>query len=175
MFTRFCLVLCLLLSACTASPPPEPQSSPSPALPEPRPSVPPESRIQAAVAKANQGSGEGQHFTGRSYEVLLSDFEFTPAHLRFPLGEVVRVRLINTALVTHYFGGEAFFREAAVALDLFGSKIPPRLHHIPVAPLDHRDLYLYLHKAGRYPLSCFVPNHRKAGMTGILEVMPEDG
>lgn len=123
------------------------------------------------VVKVNELTGL-QEFAGPTEYVIMSDFQFTPDILRFRSGTIVRVRLSNTALVTHYFGGEEFFRLGADTVNLQGSLVPKGQHHIPVNPLTDRDIYLFLKDPGTYLLDCFVPNHRIAGMIGQIIVEP---
>jgi len=129
-----------------------------------------EQALQGAV-RVNEQTGQ-QEFTGHSEYVILSDFQFSPSTLRFKSGSLVRVRLSNTALVTHYFGGEEFFRLGAEPVNLLGSYVPSGQHHVPVAPYTDRDIYLFIKDPGVYLLDCFVPNHRVAGMVGQLIVEP---
>jgi len=129
-----------------------------------------EQALQGAV-RVNEVTGQ-KEFTGPSEYVILSDFQFSPSAVRFKSGTVVRVRLSNTALVTHYFGGQEFFRLGAEPVNLLGSYVPAGQHHIPVAPYTDRDIYLFIKDPGTYLLDCFVPNHRAAGMVGQLIVEP---
>lgn len=112
-------------------------------------------------------------FTGETHYVIMSDFQFDPNMILLQSGTVVRIRLSNSAWVTHYFGAAEFLQKGAEVVDVLGSQVPPGQHHIPVAPFTERDLYLFVKDPGEYPLSCFVPSHRKAGMYGRLVVEPQ--
>lgn len=168
---RLALLAGFFLIAACSSTPPQPvtaDAQPSRALDEYR-----ELRRQAlaGVVQVNEVTGQ-KEFVGPTEYVILSDFQFSPTELRFKSGTVVRVRLSNTALVTHYFGGEEFFRIGAEPVNLMGSFVPRGQHHIPVAPLTDRDIFLFIKDPGEYLLDCFVPNHRAAGMVGQLIVEP---
>lgn len=165
------IIVALLLSGCAVDPP----------LPAPPPAVQPDpqeaayqqrrEQVMKDAVRVNELTGQ-KEFVGTSEYVILSDFQFSPATVRFKSGEIVRVRLSNTALVTHYFGGEAFFERGAEPVNLLGSYIPEGQHHLPVAPYTDRDIYLFIKRPGVYLLDCFVPNHRTAGMVGQLIVEP---
>ncbi|WP_210395940.1 hypothetical protein [Motiliproteus sediminis] len=162
--------LIVLVAGCSAAPPP--------AVPLEQPPLRPADEYRAlreqalqGVVQVNEVTGQ-KEFVGATEYVILSDFQFSPAELHFRSGTVVRVRLSNTALVTHYFGGEEFFRLGAEPVNLMGSFVPRGQHHIPVAPLTDRDIFLFIKDPGVYLLDCFVPNHRAAGMVGRLVVDP---
>lgn len=165
------IIVALLLSGCAVDP--APPGQPLSAQPDPQAALYQQRReqvIQGAV-RVNELTGQ-KEFVGHSEYVILSDFQFSPATLRFKSGDIVRVRLSNTALVTHYFGGEEFFRRGAEPVNLLGSYVPEGQHHVPVAPYTDRDIYLFIKQPGVYLLDCFVPNHRTAGMVGQLIVEP---
>lgn len=164
-------LLAILVSGC-AAPPPAPVA-PVEVQPLRSEAAYREQRQQAmaGAVRVNEHTGQ-KEFVGQTEFVILSDFEFSPAQLHFRSGTLVRVRLSNVALVTHYFGGEEFFRLGAEPVNLLGSFVPRGQHHIPVAPLSERDLFLFIKDPGDYLLDCFVPNHRVAGMVGRLIVEP---
>ncbi len=109
-------------------------------------------------------------FIGATEYVILTNFEFSPDQIRLKSGSITRIRLSNSAWVTHYFGGHKFFGLGAEVVNLLESDIPEQQQHIPVSPFTERDIYLFVKDPGQYPLNCFVPNHRKAGMEGVLIV-----
>lgn len=113
-------------------------------------------------------------FVGDTEYVILSDFQFSPERIQLKSGTITRIRVSNTAWVTHYFGGHKFFELGAEVVSLMDSDIPEHQRHIPVSPFTERDIYLFVKDPGEYPLNCFVPNHRKAGMEGVLIVEAVD-
>ncbi|MEH6471650.1 MAG: hypothetical protein V7752_10380 [Halopseudomonas sp.] len=113
-------------------------------------------------------------FVGDTVYVIMSDFQFDPNQIRLKAGAITRIRLSNSAWVTHYFGGDEFFQNGAEVVSILGSNVPPNQNHIPVPPFTERDLYLYAKDPGEYPLNCFVPNHRNAGMKGVLIVETDE-
>ena len=123
------------------------------------------------VQEVNPETGEVS-FSGETIYVIMSDFQFTPDLIRLKSGAVTRIRLSNTAWVTHYFGAAEFFQRGAEIVNILESTVPAGQHHIPVAPFSERDVYVLVKAPGEYPLSCHVPNHLKAGMQGMLVVEP---
>ena len=123
----------------------------------------------ARVLQRDAVTGELE-FVGETHYVILSDFQFDPDVIRLKSGTVARIRLSNASWIMHYFGAEDFLKKGAEWIDVLGSNVPSGQHHVPVAPFTERDLYLYIKTPGEYPLSCFVPNHYKAGMRGALVV-----
>ncbi len=162
------LVSAALLSGCGLAPPQQP-----PAVQRALHSEVEYSRLkQQAIEQAlaiDPVSGQSR-FVGHSEYVILSNFQFTPSLIRLKSGTITRIRLSNIAWVTHYFGGQAFFQSGAEVVNLLGAMVPSNQHHIPVSPFTERDIYLFVKDPGEYPLSCFVPNHRNAGMVGQLIV-----
>jgi uncharacterized cupredoxin-like copper-binding protein len=151
-------------------------SSPEPRQPEPPALLTQDeytAQREAAILKHMVWNEDVQEleFGGRTLHVSLSDFKFVPSIIRFKSGTVIRIRLKNTGLQLHYFGGKEFFRRGADIVNIFGTKVPNQLN-IPVPAFTTRDVYLFIKDPGEYPLSCFVPNHRADGMKGTLLVVP---
>ena len=168
MKVLFPMLIILLLVGCAT------ESRPLYTTPEPQADDRFAEQRRLAIANAltrDPASGE-ESFRGETVYVILSDFRFDPERIPLKAGQITRVRLSNTAWVTHYFGGDEFFRQGAEVVNLLGSNVPPSQHHIPVPPFTERDLYLFAKQPGEYPLNCFVPTHRKAGMDGVLIVIP---
>jgi uncharacterized cupredoxin-like copper-binding protein len=110
------------------------------------------------------------HFEGDTEYVILTNFRFMPNSLRLKAGTLTRIRLGNPSLVTHYFGGEEFFRYGAEIVNVADSDIPTTHYHVPVWSHGVRDLYLFIKEPGEYRLDCYVPIHRDQGMTGTIIV-----
>ncbi len=109
-------------------------------------------------------------FSGETHYIIATSFRFDPDTLFLRAGSLVRLRLGNPSLISHYFGGEEFFRYGAEIVDLFGEDTPVNRHHIEVPPHQVVDLYLFIKDPGEYRMDCFVPAHRLEGMVGAIVV-----
>ncbi len=123
-----------------------------------------------AVVTATDPESGDPVFRGETIRVTLANFFFDPDIITLKAGQVVRLQLENPARMTHYFGGSDLFTLGAELLPVFGSQVPAGQQHIPVAPEQSRDIYLYVKDPGDYVLDCFVPAHRQLGMTGRVEI-----
>ena len=122
--------------------------------------------IQAVyVARANWGNAG-------TVDVVLDEFAFAPASLRFTVGQPYRLRLTNAGGVAHFFVSEGFFRSIAVG-SLSGapdSGGPILLESIAVPAGGTRELTFIPVAAGAYPLECTAPFHAMFGMDGEISV-----
>ncbi|HLG89984.1 MAG TPA: cupredoxin domain-containing protein [Alphaproteobacteria bacterium] len=98
--------------------------------------------------------------------VRLSDFEYSPAYLRFRIGTPVRIRLINEGSGQHDFSAPAFFNAASYPPGIRG----PDDGDIAVKKGQTVEIELVPNAAGKYHLRCTEFLHALFGMTGEIEV-----
>jgi uncharacterized cupredoxin-like copper-binding protein len=100
--------------------------------------------------------------------VRLSNFSFTPEHLRLKAGVPVRLRLMNESTGGHDFSAPAFFAASA---------LPPGFPAPPdggVAVGSHQTVEITVvpRVPGAYRLECTHFLHGIFGMHGTIEVIP---
>ena len=105
-------------------------------------------------------------------DVVLDEFAFAPASLRFTAGQPYRLRLTNAGGVTHFFASEGFFRSIAVRSlsDAPDSGGPILLRSIAMPAGSTRELTFIPVVAGAYALECTAPFHAMFGMDGEITV-----
>jgi len=105
-------------------------------------------------------------------DVALSEYEFTPATLRFAAGRPYRLRLENRGTEAHDFASKPFFEAIAAArLVEPGRTVPlPRLVSIGVAAGATKEVDFVAVKPGSYPFQCNEPLHALLGMTGLARI-----
>ena len=99
--------------------------------------------------------------------VKLTDFEFSPAYLRFHAGAPVRLVIVNEGTGGHDFSAPEFF--SAVTYGPGGSA--PAEGAIEVAKNETKEVDLLPVAAGSYKLKCRHFMHNMFGMHGVIEVV----
>lgn len=102
----------------------------------------------------------------RVLAVSMSDFEFTPPHPLFRLGQPVRLVIVNDGTGHHDFSAPAFF--AAASYRTTGAL--PVEGKITLAEGEKTEVDLIPNTTGEYPLECKVFLHAMFGMTGAITV-----
>jgi uncharacterized cupredoxin-like copper-binding protein len=107
----------------------------------------------------------------RVVAVSMSDFEFTPAHPVFRVGQPVRLVLVNDGSGHHNFSAPAFF---AAATYRQGTALPVG-GQIALSEGEKTELDLIPGTPGEYAVECTVFMHAMFGMTGAITVTKGPG
>jgi plastocyanin len=99
--------------------------------------------------------------------IRLSNFAFTPNHLRLRVGVPVRFRFVNESSGSHNFTAPAFF--AASSFERGSSPLADG--KMEVAARTTMELTLTPRTLGSYPVECTHFLHGLFGMTGMIEVV----
>jgi len=99
--------------------------------------------------------------------VKLTDFEYSPAYLRFHAGIPVRLILINQGTGKHDFSAPEFFS----AVTLRPGSSAPAEGGIDVAKNETKEVDLLPVATGSYKLKCTHFLHSMFGMHGVIEVV----
>lgn len=102
--------------------------------------------------------------------VVLSEFEFSPATVRLKAGEPYRLRLENRGGSAHTFTAPDFFAAAAVRAGAMASEAQLSGGTIELAAGETKEIELVPLRPGQYPLECSRPLHAAFGMTGEIVV-----
>jgi uncharacterized cupredoxin-like copper-binding protein len=133
--------------------------------------------LAAAMSKASAGTDVASPAASidwtraETVTVRLSDFEYSPAYLRFRVGAPVRIRLVNEGSGQHDFSAPAFFSAASYPP---GSRGPDD-GDITVKKGQTAEIELVPTVAGKYRLRCTEFLHTLFGMTGQIEVTAGPG
>ena len=97
--------------------------------------------------------------------VVMTEYRFTPAHLRLRQGVRYRLRLENRGAELHEFTAPAFFR----AIDVANPKIlTAGGQDVVLQPGEEKEVYFATRQPGHYELTC--ADHDWAGMGGDVAV-----
>ena len=99
--------------------------------------------------------------------VKLTDFEYSPAYLRFHAGSPVRLILVNQGTGGHDFSAPEFFS----AVTFRPGSSAPAEGRIDVAKNETKELDLLPVATGSYKLKCTHFLHSLFGMHGVIEVV----
>lgn len=106
--------------------------------------------------------------TGETITVRLSNFDYTPDHLRLKAGVPVRLHLVNESSGRHDFSAPAFF-----AASTFPGGAPgPAGGDVSLGSEETVDVAVVPGKPGKYRLECTHFLHSLFGMHGTIEVVP---
>ncbi|HXP29721.1 MAG TPA: cupredoxin domain-containing protein [Stellaceae bacterium] len=97
--------------------------------------------------------------------VVLSEFHFTPDHLRFRRGVLYRLHLENRGKELHEFTAPAFFRAVEIK---DRSALTPEGTEIVLQPHESKEIEFVAQLPGTYPLTC--ADHDFEGMTGEIVI-----
>lgn len=120
------------------------------------------SRVKAADWSAMQ-----------TVDVVLREYSYTPAALRFMAGMPYKLRIVNQGGEKHYFAAEAFFKAIAarkVQSDADGEIKAPYFSALEVFPGRSLDLYFVPVREGTYDLHCAIEGHEAMGMRGTIVI-----
>jgi plastocyanin len=99
--------------------------------------------------------------------VKLTDFEYSPAYLRFHTGSPVRLILVNQGTGKHDFSAPEFFS----AVTLRPGSSAPAEGTIDLAKNETKEVDLLPVATGNYKLKCTHFLHSLFGMHGVIEVV----
>lgn len=99
-------------------------------------------------------------------EILLTDFDFTPKHLRLRQGQLYRLHFVNRGSGGHNFSAPEFFRSADIEPADAGAV---RKGKVELAKGESRDVRLRP-AAGSYKVKCTHFLHSAFGMKGSITV-----
>jgi uncharacterized cupredoxin-like copper-binding protein len=105
--------------------------------------------------------------TAQKITVATTEYAFDPKSLKFHVGTVYRLRVVNKGKETHEFTAPEFFGSIEM-------RSPQALNadhtEIVIQPGQHKDLYFIAQQPGSFKLRC--SDHDWAGMTGDITVAP---
>ncbi len=107
----------------------------------------------------------------RVVAVSMSDFEFTPPHPVFRVGQPVRLVLVNDGTGRHDFSAPAFFASATYRPET----MLPVGGGIMLSEGEKTEVDLVPGTPGDYALECTVFMHAMFGMTGAITVTKGPG
>jgi uncharacterized cupredoxin-like copper-binding protein len=123
------------------------------------PASPPQPANVAAGDSVDWGAAERR-------EIVLTDFDFTPARIELEAGKPYILHLVNRGSGSHNFDAPTFFASAR-------SREPVPATGVEVAKGEAREVALVPDAAGTYPLECSHLLHADIfGMTGEIVVRP---
>lgn len=109
---------------------------------------------------------------GRTVEVEMSEFRFSPETLEVKAGETIRFRVRNAGRIEHemVFGDAAELKEHAEQM----RKQPMLAHHgsggLTLKPGTSGEMTWTFTSAGQFQVGCLIPGHYEAGMVGTVVV-----
>ena len=109
----------------------------------------------------------------RKIEVDMNDaFRFSPATLKFPAGETVRLVIHNSGAVLHEWilGTSEDIEEHAELMRRSPSMEHDEPQQVRVPPGEMRELVWEFDRAGTLMFAGLQPGHFEAGMKGLVEV-----
>ena len=113
-------------------------------------------------SQPSQGAAAGPE----TIAIRLSNFAFTPEHLRLRIGVPVRLRFVNESSGGHNFSAPTFFAASAFA----PGSTPPPDGKVEVTAGATVELTLTPRMPGTYKLECTHFLHSLFGMTGTIVV-----
>jgi uncharacterized cupredoxin-like copper-binding protein len=105
---------------------------------------------------------------GETITIQLSNFDFTPEHLRLRAGVPVRLRLVNESGGGHDFSAPAFF----AASGFLPGVAVPQDGTVPVGSHGTVEITVVPRMPGTYHLECTHFLHSLFGMHGTIDVIP---
>jgi|SRR5579872_571314 len=123
------------------------------------------------LSDAKSQPSPGQAATPATIAVRLSNFAFTPDHVRLRVGVPVHFQLVNESSGGHDFSAPAFFAASNFAP---GSPRPPA-GKVDVPSQTMVELTLTPSTPGTYPVECTHFLHALFGMSGTIEVVGPAG
>ena len=128
--------------------------------------------IATAVLLAPLSGGAQQTMApagnGETITVQLSNFDFTPEHLRLKAGVPVRLRLANVSGGGHDFSAPAFFAASSFPPGV----AVPQGGTVPVGSHQTVEIMVVPRMPGTYHLECTHFLHSLFGMHGTIEAIP---
>lgn len=103
--------------------------------------------------------------TAETVELAMTEYRFSPDHLRLRSGTAYRLVLVNRGTELHEFTAPEFL--AAVALDNPGD-LAVGGKEVVVRPGERKELRFVAPRPGHYAMTC--ADHDWAGMTGEIVV-----
>ncbi len=102
-------------------------------------------------------------------DLVLTEYRFTPSHIRLRAGHAYRLHLENRGSSGHSLSAPEFFRAAALR-DGPAAAEAGNSGAIEVAPGASKEVYLRPLRAGTFPMACSHFLHPVFGMTGEIVV-----
>ncbi len=99
------------------------------------------------------------------------DLVFSPGKISFEAGKLYKLRLNNRSRQKHYFSALGF--AAAIwtrKVETTGAEIKGAIREIELKPGGSAEWFFVPVKAGTFSLTCTIPGHAEAGMTGVLVI-----
>lgn len=125
----------------------------------------------ASLSALGQSLGAGpsdvEWSNAETRTVKLTDFEFSPAYLRFEVGRPVHLVLVNEGSGEHDFSAPEFFSAVTYRP---GSSAPAE-GRIELGKNETKEVELLPVAAGSYKLKCTHFLHSIFGMHGVIEVI----
>lgn len=116
-------------------------------------------------------NGEGKPRT--MYDVLMTEFTFSPADFIVPAGEDITLNLTNNGAVVHDF---VIFKYGTSPGDHYNEEDQPNVYWL-VEVLPGRELetsFTAPTQPGEYVVTCGIQGHLEAGMSAKLTVLAEE-
>lgn len=139
--------------------------------------------LLVAVAAVACASGPGKPAAGRTIDVTMSEFTFSPRTITVRPGETVTLKFTNVGSLEHEFmAGRAPVAGRGYAEDWLKRAVPGLANHthpgeehlgegIRVsADWGHRVTLVVPEEKGTYEFGCFITGHYEAGMRGSIVV-----
>ena len=107
----------------------------------------------------------------KTVAVVMTEFSYAPADLRFKAGIPYKLQIQNQGSVKHYFTAERFFKAIAtrkVQSNADGEIKAPYFLALEVFPGRSLDLYFVPVTKGTYRLHCTIAGHDAQGMHGSI-------
>lgn len=100
----------------------------------------------------------------------MTEFAFSPALVRLPVGRAVRLVFINRGQLAHQFETE-YLKALPSRVDSGALLLEvPGLELLRVQPGGSARLTFTPRRAARIAFTCTIEGHREAGMTGVLVI-----
>ena len=101
----------------------------------------------------------------RPVTVVMTEYKFTPDHLRFERGVPYRLHLENRGKEVHEFTAPTFFKTIRLHNP---NVLSPASGDVVLSPGQQKDVYFIAERPGRYDLTC--ADHDWDGMIGSIVV-----
>lgn len=118
---------------------------------------------------ACSGAGKPQ----KTYDVLLTEFLFLPSEFIVPAGQEITLNLVNNGAVIHDF---VIFKFGTDAGDHFNEEDQVNIYwQVEVQPAGSvTATFTAPTEPGEYTVTCGIPGHLEAGMSGKLIVAADE-
>jgi uncharacterized cupredoxin-like copper-binding protein len=103
--------------------------------------------------------------TWTTVSLVVTEYRFAPARLRFRQGQRYRLVLMNRGKELHEFTAFAFLGDVVIANP---DVLVTATREIVLRPRERKELRFIASRRGRYPLTC--ADHDWAGMVGEIVV-----